>query len=243
MEYNLEDMDYRSKLLFGEPIQFEKIWIYPLTIKEISDYSFTKYNKFLSLISFTKTEIMEALHIFDEISLFDFIMINLAADTSNEIKDIVLHMFSLKTKKKAIFSSKSYFIIGKQIIDENNFDKFVQIIKDQNAIKEKEEKVTTKKEQEYQEMLKKAREKHKSYLKVTGKANDTDLLDIISAISCRHPSLQYSNIKNLTIYQLIDTLKRLMMIDEYFTGIDSLLAGADSKKIDLIHWSKKFIDV
>jgi hypothetical protein len=30
------------------------------------------------------------------------------------------------------------------------------------------------------------------------------------------------------------------MIDDYFISIDSLLAGASKKNVDLKHWSKKY---
>lgn len=239
MEYNLENIDYRSKLLFGKPVIFKNIIIHPLKIWEISEYSFEKYNKFLYFISFNKIEIQEALKVFDEISLYDFILINIVADQSNEFLNIFLEMFSLILKEELIFSSKGYFFTNTGIrIDNENFRNIVDIIKDQNVIKNREEKITTKKEQDYKEMLRKAKEKHKEYLKATGNT-ETDLLDIISSLAARHPSLNLFNICELTVYQLLDQFKRINLIDEYFVNIDFLLAGADKKNINLNHWSKK----
>jgi hypothetical protein len=65
---------------------------------------------------------------------------------------------------------------------------------------------------------------------------------LISSVCSKHANLSLFNIEKLTIYQLIDQFKRLNMIDEYFISVDSLLAGADSKKVDLNHWSKKIQD-
>jgi hypothetical protein len=179
---------------------------------------------------------MEVLKIVEEVSLFDFIILNLAADNSNKLKDLILEMFSLIFKETISLSIKGYFIDGKNnIINQKNFPKIIQIIKDQNAIKEREEKVVTKKERDYKEEVRRVREKYRKYLKATGKSNDTDLLDIISSISSKHPSLNLFNIYKLTIYQLIDQFKRINLIDEYFINIDSLLAGADKANIHLIH--------
>jgi hypothetical protein len=187
------------------------------------------------MISYTQNEIKEALGIFENLTLYDFIIANFVIDKNDDIKNAFLRFLELKTKEQVGFNSKGYFILGNQILDSENFNEFIQIIKDQNVLKDRKEKVVTKKEKDYKELVKKAREKHKSYLKSTGKLDDTDILDIISAISCKHPSLNILNIKNLTIYQLMDQLKRLNMIDEYHISIDSLLAGADRKQIDLIH--------
>lgn len=243
MEFNFENIDYRSKLLFGKPIEFEKFEIYPLKLWEIEEFGFDNYNKFTSLISFNKNEIMDALRVTEEISLYDFIFLNLMLDETNEFKNIFLKMFSLCIKKKVYLNPDGYYFTDDGlVINHDNFSTFIQIIKDQNSIQEREEKVVTKKERDYKDMLKKARAKHKEYLKELGKLDNTDLLDLISALACKHPSYNLLNIFDLTVYQLIDQFRRINLIDEYFIGIDSLLAGADKKKINLIHWSKKFID-
>lgn len=242
MEYNLENLDYKSKLLLGDRIPFEDFYVYPLQLWEIVDYSISKYNLFLSLISYNKTEIKESLGVYRDIPIYEFIIVNFVADSTNEFKDIFLHILAMITKEEVAFDSEGYFIVGTSILNHENFEKFVNIVKDQNMVKERVEKVTTKKERDYMELVKKARERHSGYLKATGKSSDTDMLDIISAVSCKHPSLNLLNIKNLTIYQLIDQLRRLSVVDNYFIAIDSLLAGAKKQDVDLSHWSKKMIE-
>jgi hypothetical protein len=186
---------------------------------------------------------METLRVYDEVTLFDFVFINLIADGTNNYKIDFLTMFSMILKEELLLSSNGYFFTQKGlIIDNSNFKEIIQIIRDQNVVKEREEKITTKKERDYKDMLNKAREKYKGYLKATGKLDNTDLVDIISAVSARHQSLNLLNIYELTVYQLIDQFKRLNLIDEYFINIKSLLAGADKKDVNLIHWSKKIID-
>lgn len=243
MEYTIENMDYRCKLLYGEHIEFENNKIYPLTLKEIKDFSFEKYNKFLSLTSFTKNEIMEMLKTVEEISLYDFILISVVSDKSEELLKLMLGFLTLILKEEVMFSQDGCYITDSGFkLNHENFHTFINIIRDQNGIKEREDKILTKKERDYKEMVREAREKHKEYIKHIGNANDTDLLDLISALSSKHPSLNLLNIWELTVYQLIDQFKRLNMIDDYSVGIDSLLAGASKKDVQLIHWSKKFID-
>ena len=47
------------------------------------------------------------------------------------------------------------------------------------------------------------------------------------------------NVWDLTIYQLYDQFKRLQLKEDYETGTQMLLAGVDSKKVDLQYWIKK----
>jgi len=184
MELNREHIDYYSKLLFGKPITFDGIDVYPLKIREVMEYSLDTYNKFLSLISLNRTEIMESLNIVQEVPLYQFIILNIVNDTSNEFIDWFLKTLSMILKDDVLFTTDGYFLIGEsnKKIDENNFEQIVQIIKDQNFMKEKKETITTKKERDYKEMVKKARERHKGYLKALGKLSDTDLLDLMSSL-------------------------------------------------------------
>lgn len=242
MEYNKYDMDYQSKLLFAKPIEFEGFKIYPLTIEEIVQFSFDNYNKFLSIISYSKTDIMEVLKILEPIPLFEFIILLLISDETNETKDWFLGILSLIFRETTVLSVRGNFLVGKKVINENNFTQIIQIIKDQNFVKEREEKYLTKKEREYKEKLAEIKAKYKEYVNATERDKSSDILDIASAVSAKHPSLNLINIYKLTIYQLIDQFKRINAIDDYFISVDSLLAGADSKEIKLSHWSNKLTE-
>ena len=235
-----DSLEYRSKLLLGMPIEWEGLNVYPLTIGQIMDFSIEKYNQFTSIISLNRTEIMESLGILEEVSLFDFIIINFISSDNNGIKEMILDILSMIFKDDVIFSVNGYFLIGDsgKKIDSDNFKSLLLILRDQNYAEERKEKFLNKKEREYYEAVKKAREKYKKALKVMGKS-ETDLLDLISAICSKHQSMNFLNIRQFTIYQLIDQFKRINMIDDYFISIDSLLAGADKKNVKLIHWSKK----
>lgn len=242
MEYSLENLEYRTKLLLGEPIWLNDIKLYPLKLWEIFEISLNKYNLFLSLLSYTKNEIMESLNVVEDIPLYDFVVLNFVSDESNDFRDSFLNILSRITKKKVSFNVSGYFLVGtKAIIDAKNFNDFTKIIKHQNVLKERKNVVVTKKQRDYKEMVEKARKKHKEYIKAIG-SQDTDILDIISAVSSKHPSINLFNIQNLTMYQLIDQFKRLNMIDDYFISVDSLLAGAKKNDVNLIHWSKKITD-
>jgi len=241
LELYRESMDYRNNLLFALPIEWNGLKVYPLKLKEIINYSFEKYNKFISIITLNKTEIMDSLSILEEVSLWDFIILNFVSVDNDEVKDLFLHIFSLIFKDKVVFSVEGVFLIGDtgKTIDESNYTEIFSILKDQNCAKEREEKYLNKREREYQKAVQLAKQKYKKALKAMGK-EDTDLLDIISSICAKHPSLNFFNIQELTIYQMIDQFKRLNMIDDYFVSIDSLLAGANKKDVNLIHWSKKY---
>jgi hypothetical protein len=182
---------------------------------------------------------METLKAVETIPLYDFIMILLIADETNEIKDQFLTILNKIFREEVCLSQNGEFIVGlRKALNRDEFMQILEIIKDQNFVKTRKETILTKKQREYKEMVKKAREKHKAYVKAMGD-DGTDMLDLVSSVASKHSSINLFNIDNLTIYQLIDQFKRLNAIDEYFINIDSLLAGADKKNLSLQHWSKK----
>jgi len=81
--------------------------------------------------------------------------------------------------------------------------------------------------------LKKIKEKYAK------REKSQDIVDIMSAVSSKHPSINVFNCGSLTMYQLIDSYKRLNAVDSYFISIDSILAGASNDEVKVKHWGEK----
>ena len=71
------------------------------------------------------------------------------------------------------------------------------------------------------------------------KDNETNITDVISAVSSKHPSINLSNIGELTIYQIMDCFKRLNKIENYTLSFEALIHGASKDDVKLEHWSEK----
>lgn len=223
---------YNSNLLFGKPIECETFLIYPLTINEILDFDIAAYNNILSILSLDKKEIEDLYSIFD-VDVFELVIISFYSDSN--FKDRLLRFFSLVLREDIYFHSDNYFISeSSKIINEESFYKIANIILIQNCIKRKKYQIKSKREKEYLELVRKAKEKYKNVL---DSESDDFTLDIISSVCAKHPSINFFNVGELTFYQLIDQFNRLNYIDEYFINIKSLLAGAKDVKVN--HWSRK----
>lgn len=59
---------------------------------------------------------------------------------------------------------------------------------------------------------------------------------MIVGICAKDPSLNFLNIYELTYYQFMKTVHGIHKVDDYDTSIQSLLAGADPKKVKPKHW-------
>jgi hypothetical protein len=122
-------------------------------------------------------------------------------------------------------------------INSQNFNDFTHIVKIQNCVSDKKVRNPPKNEaqRQYYKQLKDAKEKYKKFYE----GNDIDMNDIISAICSKHPSINSLNVGDLTMYQLIDTYKRLSLIDEYDNTMNAMVHGASGENTELKHWISK----
>lgn len=232
---DLITINIETELLFGLPIKYDKFIIHPFTIEEVIKYSITEYNLILGILSMSKEEIEDKFNIFD-INLYELVIVIFYNDVP--FRDKFLRFFSILLGQQIYFHTENYFITEDFTkIDETHFYNIVNILLQQNMLNQNNYQVRTKKEKEYYDLVKKAKEKYK---KVLDSENDMFLLDIISSVCAKHPTYNLFNIKNLTLYQLYNQFHRLNYIDEYMINIQSMLAGASNIKLE--HWSRKIIN-
>jgi hypothetical protein len=234
---NIDDIDFaiEPELLFGLPIKYKELTIYPYTIKDVIQFGLQDYNQIVGILSLEKEEIEDKFSIYD-INVYELVIIIFYND--NIFRDKLLRFFSKLLNTTIYFHADNYFITEDFIkIEESDFYNIINILLQQNMISRKKYQIKSKKEKEYLELVKKAKEKYKKFL---DNDNDTFLLDIISSVCAKHPSLNLFNIEYLTLYQLYNQFRRLSYIDEYSINIQSMLAGASN--INLEHWSRKIIN-
>jgi len=131
------------------------------------------------------------------------------------------------------------------IINRDNFDDIIEVIKLHNFLAkpvEKDEVANpaddeTKRLIEDMERNRKRVESKKKAQSESDGNNQGDISDIISAVSSKSNSINKLNIWDLTLYQVYDEYTRLELIDSYDFSIRAIMAGA--KDIDLTHWSSK----
>ena len=95
---------------------------------------------------------------------------------------------------------------------------------------------TNDKARKLMEKIKKNQERVRK-LKERKGTGSSELYELIGATCSYSPSYNLLNVWDLTYYQFFDHYYRLTISDNYRFSMQSLLAGADPKKMKIEHWS------
>ena len=233
MEEMERNIDLEFKLVLGKPILVEKVgFLYPLNINEIVNMGIMTYYQLISLIV---CDIEEIKKIDKNCSSTLESIIKISLET-NENKIIILNFLSTLFREQVNLNDVGFLSLGNveektlRIIDSDSYEEIKRILMHQNCIKKPEKK--SKKLLKFEARLAKMRKKY-------GKENDTSLIEIVSAISAKHPSINLLNVGELTIYQLYDQLTRLNMIESYNFNFEAMCNGASSDDVKTKHWSSR----
>lgn len=129
------------------------------------------------------------------------------------------------------------------VISQENFDDVLNVIQQICCIYSKEEKIEDMKFKN--NLAKEIVEKMMKAQKTESAKNNLDLTkpNIISSVCGSHPSLNYINIWDLTVFQLYDTFNRLQAYVIYNINSTSVAVWGDEKKsFDISLWYKNQYD-
>jgi hypothetical protein len=232
-------------LVFGRPISIGngRFHIRQLTIDEIlDDIGIDEYYKYVNALTLDKHSIQLMLQTLDKVEFYNFIMLNMIYDKEDKYSKLLCGALELFLCEKVYFNaSQLYFYTSQDLVNikkitQLDFDDIAIAIRNINCFeKEKIINISSEAELNYYIKAKEQKAKH-------SQEDESDLSNIISSVCARHHTYNYSNIGELTIYQLLEQFKRICKIDEYFININSLVHGADKKEIQLKHWSEKIND-
>ncbi|ARF70773.1 hypothetical protein B7C51_25215 (plasmid) [Paenibacillus larvae subsp. pulvifaciens] len=243
-----EEIDLKLILLAGDPLKTNNIEIKPLKLKEITKIGYSLYSKYLSLLTIDKNKIVDDSEKYEELSLVELIYETRSEDIIRQFLDAIC--FFLHTDKEAVIYHEHYgIIIGDiaefpnvnrvPILNKDNYDDFVKILKYQNCITTKIDNSKPANERA-RKILEKIRRSKEIINQVKAKqainnGNSIDFADIVSSVSTKSNSYNKHSIWDVTIYQLYDEYKRLEAINNYEFNLKALLQGA--KTDELKHWS------
>ncbi len=232
----------KLKLLIGKPFCIKDICIIkPLTLKQIIEIGWDKYQKYLSYLIADISD-----YDISDLELLDYtywdILINSMCYGDKEYYNMIIEAMNIFLNQNIYYNRKTNLFYTEEgnRIDKDIFDEIRQILKWQNCILE--DKILKSNSPSVIKMEKRLKKMRKKY----ALCNKNDILsfdDIISSLCCKHPSINLLNVENMVIYQIINQFKRINMIDDYQINIEALLHGAnqDNDK-KLKHWSNKIIN-
>ena len=242
-----------SKEMFfiGQPVQFKTgILVYPPSLKDVIVNE--NYNTFLRILTYSQEEI-EDIFVKEKKDLssfptpIEFMLNNCYHDRQYEKVCKQAFQFFLKTEVDFLYDKK-LIIIGNlkdvlknltslsqliTISEEEFFDfqNLIRLATDQKPVKSPNPNEHPK----IKAMKAKARYRDKVKAKQNAK-NGVTLFSVMASICCMGIGLNPLNIGEMSYVSVQTILNQYQMKEKYEIDIDSLLAGADSKKIKPKYW-------
>lgn len=227
------DEDLKLKILANEPVFIDSIFVYPVSIGKIAKFGYKEYNQALKILCISNQEIKSIVN--EDIPPFEFLRMNMLFDPN--ITKILCQILSLICKNKVTFSDEKLgFIVGRGILDKNNFDRIVNIIRIENCINN--ESADENPSNEKARMILEKRRKARNKLIKNNQANTLHIPEIVNIVSVGM-NLPISEVMQYSIYQLICEFNRLISKENYETSISALIHGANKNDLDLKHWTEK----
>lgn len=229
----------KLKALAGLPIEMSdnSCIIYPRTLKEIAEIGLTTYFKYVNLLTLTQSEIKHMIK--EEVSPFTFLFLN--SNYKEEFKKEFENALVFFIQEPILLLEEMETIsIGSfeesRMLSEENFLEFQEILRFQNFIDTEIVKYSGENEaaKRIKDRLAKAKEKVERSKREREKT-DIELSDLIGSLSIKS-SLSINDVWNLSYYTFNDQFKRMRLLESYQTGLQSIMAGADPKKIKLQDW-------
>ena len=241
--------EIQCKAYFNFPYPFSSIClIYPLTMRDIVGMGQSKYSSYLSILTMDEFDIAQnAKSKGVEIDPSEIIPLNFLIESAKRDYSFLLEFKNaFRTfirEEVTILFDEHQIVVGdyseKRLITLENFGEFQNIIRVQNKCSVKEDPPPNE-----SPLRKKFRLKaeYRDAIKRNQKSNDPnapDFLALLSSFSCYKTGLTIEEIKDYTIFAFREEFERNQLKDKYNIDIESILAGADPKKVKPEPWIKK----
>ena len=231
-------IDDELRLLKGSSFFIDQLEIKPLTLNEIVEIGYTKYQQMLNVYILELEDIVKEIpEEFNEIKIFDLLLNSGVSDLLENLLSSIYIFF----KPNIIDVINNEIILDDKKINRDNWDYICEIIKMQNCAKRAEKEEYNPGNERARKFIEKLNKMKQELPKIK---SDITLPSMISGVAWKAQNINIKNIWDLTIYQLYDALNRLNLIDDYQFTLTGIFAGTvDGKKIDMkkINWIKNII--
>lgn len=235
--------DVQLKTLANMPYILDDIKIYPLSLNQISEITYSKYIKYLNILYIEKEQLVHPSYIDqipESIVIYDIIF--------ELFKEDDICIFFIEALKLFLGADEITYVDGELYVDKTKmtielYHQILEVIKIQNMHKtDKSDNFNPKNERV--RLLKEKMMKNKLRIQELKKNSDSDaeelsFVDLISILSSNANGINIFNVFDLNIFQFNDQFNRMKLLDDYEVNIQSLLHGADPQKIKLKHWISK----
>lgn len=231
----------------GIPTQIDNICkVYPVTLREIAQVGVKNFYSYLNLFTLEKEDIdafFKQQGIEEDVTPFQFTLINAVGD-EQYLKNLQeAFKFFLHEDKITVLADNEAIVLGEitenRLLMEGNFNAICTIISKQNVTQREsdEEKMNNPSDARAAQIIKKLKEGRKIREKKNASSN-LSFVDLVASLAAKGNGLNALNVWDLTYYAFNDQFKRMQMIEGYESARQSILAGADPKKVELKYWMR-----
>lgn len=243
---DIQSLINEEQFYVGVPAEIDNICkVYPVTLREIAQVGVKNFYSYLNLFTLEKEDIDEFLKqqgIEEELTPFQFTIVNASADKQYLDNLQKAFKFFLREDKITILSANEAIVLGEmseeRLIMEGTFNAICTIISKQNITQRgsEEQKMNNPSDARAAQIIKKIKEGRK--IREKNSNSDLSFVDLVASLAAKGNGLNALNVWDLTYYAFNDQFKRMQMIEEYDNARQSILAGADPKKVKLEYWMK-----
>lgn len=249
---NLTDNEV-LKFLKGGPVFIEDICaVYSVTLGEIVDVGYDKFQQYLSILTATKpTDVkgeQELTELLNNISDYQYLLLMVSMDA--QVNSLVKSAFRFFTHSEATFSlDPPGIFLGpleeKHILDEKHFYDLQRVLKrmyflevegEEIIIYEDDDPATKRLKMQMRANREKVRRAKAK--KAAQEKSDMSMSDLIGSMALNDCGLNIKNIWDITYYAFHDQLKRMGWRDQFNINQKAALAGAKINKSQLKHWMR-----
>lgn len=242
---DIQNLINKEQFFVGIPTEIGNICkVYPVTVREIATIGAKNFYSYLNLFTLDKEDIDEFLQqqgVEERLTPFQFTLIN-----ANEDKQYLENLekafkFFLHEEQITVLVDNEAIILGDinegRVLMEEDFNTVCAIIIEQNMVNKSsaEERMNNPSDAKAAQIIKKIKEGRKIREKKSSDSN-LNFIDLVASLAAKGNGLNAINVWDLTYYAFNDQFKRMQMIEQYDNARQSILAGADPKKVKMEYW-------
>ncbi|MBR2430660.1 hypothetical protein IKB17_04285 [bacterium] len=242
---DIQNLINKEQFFVGIPTEIGNICkVYPVTVREIATIGAKNFYSYLNLFTLDKEDIDEFLQqqgVEERLTPFQFTLIN-----ANEDKQYLENLekafkFFLHEEQITVLVDNEAIILGDinegRVLMEEDFNTVCAIIIEQNMVNKSsaEERMNNPSDAKAAQIIKKIKEGRKIREKKSSDSN-LNFIDLVASLAAKGNGLNAINVWDLTYYAFNDQFKRMQMIEQYDNARQSILAGADPKKVKIEYW-------
>ncbi|MBQ2884971.1 MAG: hypothetical protein IJE43_14570 [Alphaproteobacteria bacterium] len=242
---DIQNLINKEQFFVGIPTEIGNICkVYPVTVREIATIGAKNFYSYLNLFTLDKEDIDEFLQqqgVEERLTPFQFTLVN-----ANEDKQYLENLekafkFFLHEEQITVLIDNEAIILGDinegRVLMEEDFNTVCAIIVEQNMVNKSsaEERMNNPSDAKAAQIIKKIKEGRKIREKRSSDSN-LNFIDLVASLAAKGNGLNAINVWDLTYYAFNDQFKRMQMIEQYDNARQSILAGADPKKVKIEYW-------